>query len=79
MPVSTLTSKYQATIPRAVRDVLSLRAGNRIEFIIQGNAVTLRRAPPAYAALRALETTLAPEWGSEEDCTASATAFRAVT
>lgn len=70
--MSTLTSKYQATIPRAVRDVLSLRAGDRIEFIIEGDAVSLRRALPANAELLALEATLAPEWGSEEDSTAYA-------
>lgn len=72
MRVSTLTSKYQATIPRAVRDVLSLGAGDRIEFIIQSNAVSLRRALNENSDLRALEAMLAPEWGSACDSAAYA-------
>ena len=44
MPVSTLTSKYQATIPRAVREALTLGAGDRIEFIIERDGVRVRRA-----------------------------------
>ena len=34
MPVSTLTAKYQATIPRQVREALQVSAGDRIEFLI---------------------------------------------
>jgi AbrB family looped-hinge helix DNA binding protein len=65
--VSTLTSKYQATIPRAVRDALALGAGDRIEFIIEPDGVRVRRAPNLDAELQALEATLAPEWDSERD------------
>ena len=68
MPVSTMTSKYQATIPRQVRDVLHLGAGDRIEFMLErGGAVRLRKAAPAGGELHALEATLAPEWGSDDD------------
>ena len=67
MPVSTLTSKYQATIPRAVREALTLGAGDRIEFIIEKDGVRVRRAPAADAELQALEATLAPEWDSDRD------------
>jgi antitoxin PrlF len=67
MPVSTLTSKYQATIPRAVRDALALGAGDRIEFTIESDGVRVRRALPADAELRALEATLAAEWDSAGD------------
>jgi antitoxin PrlF len=67
MPVSTLTSKYQATIPRAVRDALTLGAGDRIEFIIERDGVRVRRALPADAELQELEATLAPEWDSVRD------------
>ncbi len=72
MPVSTLTSKYQATIPRAVRDALALGAGDRIEFIIEGDAVRVQRALPVNAELHELEATLAPEWDSQHDHTAYA-------
>ena len=67
MPVSTLTSKYQATIPRAVREALTLGAGDRIEFIIEKEGVRVRRALPADVELQALEATLAPEWDSARD------------
>jgi AbrB family looped-hinge helix DNA binding protein len=67
MPVSTLTSKYQATIPRAVRDALTLGAGDRIEFIIERDSVRVRRALPVDAELQELEATLAPEWDSARD------------
>jgi antitoxin PrlF len=72
MPVSTLTSKYQATIPRAVRDALDLGAGDRIEFVIARDGVRVRRAPPADVELQELEATLAPEWDSARDDTAYA-------
>ena len=67
MPVSTLTSKYQATIPRAVRDALALGAGDRIEFVIERDGVRVRRALPADVELQALEAALAPEWESAGD------------
>lgn len=67
MPVSTLTSKYQATIPRQVREVLQLGAGDRVEFLIDASGgVSLRKAP-APGELQALEATLAPEWDSAYD------------
>ena len=70
--MSTLTSKYQATIPRAVRDALTLGAGDRIEFIIERDGVRVRRVLSADAELQALEATLAPEWDSTGDAAAYA-------
>jgi len=72
MPVSTLTSKYQATIPRAVRDALALSAGDRIEFLVADDGVRVRRAPAVNTERHALEATLAPEWNSTADDTAYA-------
>lgn len=72
MPVSTLTTKYQATIPRAVREVLSLSAGDRIEFVIEPGGVRVRRAAPPETELQELEATLAPEWDSARDAAAYA-------
>jgi AbrB family looped-hinge helix DNA binding protein len=34
MPVATLTRKYQATIPKQIRDHLHLHSGDRVEFQI---------------------------------------------
>jgi len=67
MHVSTLTSKYQATIPRAIRDALALGAGDRIEFTLEADGVRVRRALPERGELHALEATLAPEWESTPD------------
>lgn len=67
MPMSTLTSKYQATIPRPIRELLDLGAGDRIEFVIEPSGVRLKKAAPPDPELTALESTLAPEWNSEED------------
>lgn len=68
MPVSTLTSKYQATVPKQVRETLQLTAGDQIEFLIDGDgAVRVRKAPLPDTELHALEATLAPEWDSTDD------------
>lgn len=32
MPISTLTSKGQLTLPKAIRDRLNVRPGDRVEF-----------------------------------------------
>lgn len=44
MATSTLTNKGQTTIPKQVRDHLHLKSGDRIEFVIAGDTVTLRPA-----------------------------------
>lgn len=65
--MSTLTTKYQATIPKQVREALQLYAGDRVEFVIAGSSVSVRKAPRADLELHALESTLTPEWDSAED------------
>ena len=68
MPVSTLTTKYQATIPKQVREVLALGAGDRVEFMIGAlGEVRVRKAAVPDAELHALEAMLAPEWDSPDD------------
>ena len=66
--MSSLTSKYQATIPKQVRETLRLAAGDRVEFLIATDGVVrLRRAPDADPDLKALDALLAPEWTSADD------------
>jgi AbrB family looped-hinge helix DNA binding protein len=73
VPTSTLTSKYQATIPKVVRETLNLASGDRVEFLIAPDgAVRLRKAPEPASELQALEATLAHEWSSDDDDTAYA-------
>ena len=66
-PTSRLTSKFQATVPSAIRDKLDLKAGDSIAFHVEGEEVVLRKVTPLdLAYLESLETTLG-EWNSEHD------------
>jgi antitoxin PrlF len=41
MAVATIISKGQTTIPKSVRERLHLRAGDRVEFVVQDDGTTL--------------------------------------
>ena len=43
MAASTITSKGQITIPKAVRDALKLNAGDKIEFVVTDKREALIR------------------------------------
>lgn len=43
MSTATLTSKGQATIPKAIRDGLSLKAGDKPDFHLLSNASAILR------------------------------------
>ncbi|MFQ3253481.1 MAG: antitoxin PrlF [Loktanella salsilacus] len=48
MQESTLTTKGQTTLPRDVRQALSLQAGDRVRYLIlDGGEVRLMRSRPA--------------------------------
>jgi AbrB family looped-hinge helix DNA binding protein len=49
MPSSTLTSKGQITVPRAVRERLGMKQGDRLEFAVEGDRVVLQRSDAAPA------------------------------
>ncbi len=63
-----LTSKFQATIPKEVRDTLHLTSHDQVVYeITDTNEVLLRKATPLdLDYLKALRYTLT-EWESEED------------
>lgn len=66
--VSTLTSKHQATIPRAIRDALGLRVGDRIEFVLGRSGVRVRKSVDAELTDRqADDAAFSPEWLSKAD------------
>ncbi|MBV8212723.1 MAG: type II toxin-antitoxin system PrlF family antitoxin [Verrucomicrobia bacterium] len=58
MPVSKITSKGQTTIPGEIRRLLKLKAGDRIEFVVEadGKVVLL----PATVHASELDGLLAP-------------------
>jgi len=58
MPAAKLTSKGQTTIPKAVRDHLRLRPGDRMEFILEDNGRVI--LVPAVVDVRELEGILPP-------------------
>ena len=66
--VSRLTKKYQATIPKPVRDALGLEQGDLVsfEFDETGRIVLEKVAPADVEHLEALSSTL-EEWLSRED------------
>ena len=44
---SKLTSRGRVTLPKAVREALQLKPGERIRYVIQGNQVLLLPSLPA--------------------------------
>lgn len=56
---STITSKGQTTIPRDIRTALGIRPGDRLDYVIEGNRVTLRVHP----GTRSLQGALASQKG----------------
>lgn len=64
---SKITQKYQATIPKEIRELLKLKQGDRIVYEVEENTVTLRKAYPMdIEYLKAIEPTLT-EWECAED------------
>ena len=53
MPIATLTSKGQITIPREVREALGLETGDRVEFVAEEKGVY--KVVPATRDVRALK------------------------
>ena len=67
---SRITSKGQTTIPREVREKLSLQPGDVVVYELDDDEVRLRKQVPIDVAyLRAVQTTLS-EWDSPEDAAA---------
>ncbi|ACK67610.1 transcriptional regulator, AbrB family [Rippkaea orientalis PCC 8801] len=65
--VSKLTQKYQATIPRRIREVLDLHQGDSVIFELQDDKVILKKVLPMdWDYLNAVSATLT-EWLSPED------------
>lgn len=63
-----LTSKYQATIPKKIRQCLHLESGDEILYeLLPDNTVVIRKTSPLdLEYLRALNSTM-NEWESDDD------------
>ena len=67
LQTAKLTSKFQTTVPLAVRKLLNLKAGDLVGFEVIGDEIKLRRATPLDVAFaQALSGTLT-EWSSAAD------------
>ncbi len=53
MPSATLTSKGQLTLPKAIRDLLRLGGGDRVDFIVKDDRTVVLR--PATVDVRELK------------------------
>lgn len=70
MSLSKITSKYQVTVPSDIRSVLGVKAGDRLEFIIENDQVLLKKPNPIdWTYVESLEYGLS-EWTSKQDCLA---------
>lgn len=67
MNISTLTTKYQATIPSDIREELNLHAGDKLGFRVDHDQVIIFKIQPFDLIYhQALSSTLS-EWDSKED------------
>lgn len=48
--LSTVTDKGQITLPKALRDALSIQPGSKIEFVLQADSVVSMRVLPKGSA-----------------------------
>jgi AbrB family looped-hinge helix DNA binding protein len=58
MPTSTITSKGQTTIPGEIRRLLKLKAGDRVEFLVEADGKVV--LVPVTVDARELKGLLAP-------------------
>jgi AbrB family looped-hinge helix DNA binding protein len=63
-----LTKKYQATIPKEIREHLHLKGGDEIQYeLLPDNTVVVRKTGPLdLDYLEALNSTMS-EWESDDD------------
>ena len=52
---STITSKGRTTLPKAIREALSLEAGGRVRYVILDNQVMIMPVRPVARLFRSLK------------------------
>jgi AbrB family looped-hinge helix DNA binding protein len=67
MKASKLTSKYQATVPKEIREFLHLKSGDGIVWEIENDCVVIKKIQKLDLEWhKSLESTLT-EWSTKED------------
>lgn len=67
MKASKLTTKFQATVPKTIREFLGLEKGDAVSFEIENDQVILKKIQAIDLDwYKSLNQTLS-EWNSEED------------
>lgn len=61
MPHSTVTRKGQTTIPGEIRKALQIKPGDKLEYVVEGDSVTIR----AHPGTRSLKGVLASKKGKK--------------
>jgi antitoxin PrlF len=64
---SKLSAKGQVTVPKRVREVIGIRAGDSIVYEIEGSTVRMRKVEPFDLAFHAALSQTLDEWTTEED------------
>ena len=54
MPSASLSSKGQITIPKVIRELLQVKTGDRVDFVVEGDHVVLRPGTLDLRSLRGL-------------------------
>ena len=52
---SSITSRGQTTLPKIVREALSVEAGDRVRYIVHGDEVRIRKVKPIGRLFGALK------------------------
>lgn len=67
MKASKLTTKFQATVPKPIREFLGLKKGDAVSFEIEDDKVILKKIQATDLEwYQSLNQTMS-EWNSEED------------
>ncbi|WP_457636630.1 AbrB/MazE/SpoVT family DNA-binding domain-containing protein [Oceanithermus sp.] len=57
MPTTTVSSRYQITLPAEVRKALGIKPGDRLEVTVAGGQILLRlKRPPVRELVERLQT-----------------------
>jgi len=67
MVTSRLSAKGQVTLPKKVRETLSLGPGDLVTYEIGDGKVSIRKVQPFDAAFHAALSSTLDEWASQED------------